>query len=89
VIEWLIVVGYVLMGIGAARYVLARRGRSYPYAAPSDPEIVIPTFLAFWLWPLALVVCLLVIPVGTVVAPMFLKWFTSPYKTARTKARGF
>lgn len=90
VLFWAVIfpIAYVLLGIGTARAIMPiavraeqKRYSSIPVRVNED-AVVLPAMFGGFFWPLALVYLLVLRPVGTVVAPLFIKWLTAPARRA-------
>jgi hypothetical protein len=97
-IFWLLILlGYLIMGAGTARFALKRfvkRELEHGHAGSyNDADIVVPTFLCGLFWPFAMVGAfgwfVVIRPVGTVLGPMLCKWFIAPAERVKAdhKAR--
>jgi hypothetical protein len=96
-IFWLLVLGYLIMGAGTARFTLkwsVKRELAKGYAGSyNDPDIVVPTVLCGVFWPFAMVGAfgwfVVIRPVGTTLGPRLRTWFIAPAERVKAdhKAR--
>lgn len=88
-----IIVGYVMLGVGTARYVagaarahaMKRTGMSAHAWTFADPDVLLPTVFGGFLWPLAWVYLLIIRPVVKVVGPGIAAWFLKPYRAVENR----